>query len=118
MNTLTKLVVTCCVLISGAALAAESAKPERPAPDPQQRQQRVEQMKARWSRADTNKDGQLSREEAQQGMPKLAQHFDKLDANGDGQLTPEELRAAHQARKRDRPQGGQPPGNRAQGQEQ
>lgn len=103
MTTITKIVATCLLLVSGAALAAEPAKPQRPAPDPQQRQQRTEQAKARWNQADANKDGRLSREETQQGMPKLAEHFDKLDANGDGQLTAEELRTALQSRKGDRP---------------
>lgn len=77
------------VLASGVALAAESGTPRR--------SQHAEQLRERWTQADANHDGMLSREEAQQGMPKLAQHFDQLDRNGDGQLTADELRAAVQA---------------------
>lgn len=104
MNKLIKLSALCLLLVSGAVAAAESSVPQRA--NPQQRQQRAEQWKARWEQADANHDGMLSRDEAQQVMPKLAQRFDRMDANGDGQLTSEELRAAFKARKdrRQRPE--------------
>jgi Ca2+-binding EF-hand superfamily protein len=97
MNKLTKLPALCLLLVSGAAAATESSVAQ--GADPQQRQQRAEQWKARWDQADANHDGMLSRDEAQQAMPKLARRFDQLDANGNGQLTSEELRAAFQAGK-------------------
>jgi hypothetical protein len=52
----------------------------------------------RFSRADTNKDGKLTREEAQKSMPGVARRFDLIDANKDGFITKEELEAARKAR--------------------
>jgi hypothetical protein len=43
--------------------------------------------------ADANKDGKISRAEAEQAAPRMAQGFDKLDKDGDGQLTDAELQA-------------------------
>jgi len=43
--------------------------------------------------ADTNKDGVISRDEAQ---AQFNQRFDRLDANKDGKITPEEMRQAHE----------------------
>ena len=44
---------------------------------------------AAFTRADTNHDGKLSREEAQ-AIPALAQRFDEIDANHDGFISREE----------------------------
>lgn len=54
-------------------------------------------MKAKMEKADINKDGQISKAEAQKDLPRLAQHFDQIDTNKDGQLTHAELKAHHQA---------------------
>jgi Ca2+-binding EF-hand superfamily protein len=45
--------------------------------------------------ADTNGDGQISRQEAA-ALPRLAKNFDAIDANKDGQVTREEMRAYHE----------------------
>jgi len=55
-------------------------------------------MQKRFSAADTNKDGKLSREEAQKGMPVVARNFDRIDANKDGVVTLDEIEAARKAR--------------------
>jgi Ca2+-binding EF-hand superfamily protein len=55
-----------------------------------------------WARVDTNKDGMVSREEANLHAPRLAQDFDKVDADGNGQVTREELEAAGKARMAER----------------
>jgi Ca2+-binding EF-hand superfamily protein len=47
-----------------------------------------------WARVDTNKDGMVSREEANANAPRLARDFDKVDADGNGQVTREELESA------------------------
>ena len=60
-----------------------------------ERRARAEQ---RFSKADGDGNGAISRGEAEKGMPRLAQHFDRIDANKDGQITLAELGAAHKAR--------------------
>lgn len=49
----------------------------------------------RLKQADTNADGNISRDEAK-ALPRLAKHFDEIDANKDGQLSADELRAHHE----------------------
>ncbi len=51
----------------------------------------VEAIKA----ADTNKDGLISRAEAEAGLPRAAKHFDRLDTNKDGQISADEFKAGH-----------------------
>lgn len=64
-------------------------------------QKMAQQMQQRFTKADANGDGMLTREEAK-AMPRVASHFDDIDANHDGQVSQEEIRAyavaAHQAR--------------------
>lgn len=48
---------------------------------------------AAFARADTNRDGKLSREEAQ-ALPAVAQRFEKADADADGQLSRAEFEQA------------------------
>ncbi len=63
-------------------------------------EQRQAAMKERLTNADTNKDGGLSKAEAQAGgMNRLVEHFDAIDTNKDGKITPEEMRTAWERRK-------------------
>jgi hypothetical protein len=48
--------------------------------------------------ADSDGNGQLSRDEVQRSVPRLMKHFDEIDTNHDGQLSPDELRAYFRAR--------------------
>lgn len=48
---------------------------------------------AEFDTADTNRDGKLSKSEAQAANPNLGDHFDVIDANKDGFVTPDEDRA-------------------------
>ncbi|MFZ5658426.1 MAG: EF-hand domain-containing protein [Pseudomonadota bacterium] len=51
-----------------------------------------------FARLDRNRDGQVSMDEMEAGMrQRLAQRFKRLDANNDGRLSPEELAARSQA---------------------
>lgn len=51
---------------------------------------------------DTNKDGQISREEAK-AHPRLSQNFDAIDTDKNSQLSKGELKAAKAARRGNRP---------------
>ena len=55
-----------------------------------------------FKKADTDGNGTLSRAEAEKGMPGLAKNFDQIDTNKDGQLSRDELKAFKKAHKGDR----------------
>lgn len=57
-----------------------------------------ERARARFNGVDTNRDGQLSRDEIGKLRPGLAQHFDRIDTNGDGQASEQELAGAMRKR--------------------
>jgi Ca2+-binding EF-hand superfamily protein len=48
-----------------------------------------------WKEADTDKDGKISRAEAEAASPRMTEWFARLDKDNDGQLTSEEMQAAH-----------------------
>jgi len=73
------------------------------------RAQMKEMFDQRFKDADTNGDGQLSREEVQAKMPRLAARFDELDTDKNGQLSREELQKAGPGAGRHHPPGGPPP---------
>ena len=50
-----------------------------------------------FRRADADRNGVLSRAEAERAAPMLAKQFDAIDANRDGQISPEEIRALRRA---------------------
>jgi Ca2+-binding EF-hand superfamily protein len=56
----------------------------------------------RWTAADKDGDGALSREEAQASMPRLAENFEKFDANGDGRLERSEMHDFRKSHERHR----------------
>ena len=51
----------------------------------------------RWSAADTDRNGTLSKAEMQVSMPTVAANFSKMDVNGDGQLSQDEMHAFKRA---------------------
>jgi len=66
--------------------------------DPQKcRAEMQAREEARFRAADADKDGKLTREEAQKGMPGVARNFDRIDVNKDGFVTPQEIEAARKA---------------------
>jgi len=62
------------------------------AQDNSRMQKIAQQMQERFTKADTNGDGMLTREEAK-AMPRVSSHFDDIDANHDGQVSMDEIRA-------------------------
>lgn len=48
----------------------------------------------RFVNADADRDGYVSRKEAEKSMPTVAQHFDRIDVNHDGHLSRDEFREA------------------------
>ena len=95
IRTLTKSLVpaAAAVLIAtlGPAWAQQPAQPPQPAP-----QAPADPAEAAFRGADTNKDGQLSREEAGK-LPAIAARFDELDKNKDGGLSWDEFRSGYRA---------------------
>ncbi|NRF69381.1 EF-hand domain-containing protein [Aquincola sp. S2] len=78
-------------LLAAPAWAQQPMQPPQPAP-----QAPADPAEAAFRSADTNKDGQLSREEAAK-LPAIAARFDELDKNKDGALSWEEFRAGQRA---------------------
>jgi len=68
------------------------ANPEKCRAEMQARQEE------RFRAADANKDGKLTRAEAEKGMPGVGRNFDQIDANKDGVVTLQEIEAARKAR--------------------
>ena len=60
---------------------------------------------SRFARADTDRNGALSRAEVDRGLPGIAPHFNEIDRNRDGSLSPEELRAWSANRKSEQRKG-------------
>ncbi len=86
--------------VAGAAGNPQSPQPHGGAMDYKTPEQRQAAMKERFAKADTNKDGGLSKTEVQAAsMQRLADNFDAVDTNKDGKITPEEMRAAWERRK-------------------
>lgn len=56
--------------------------------------QAIAQLEAKFAESDTNKDGKLTKQEADRGgMARVAQNFGRIDTNKDGFVTMSELRA-------------------------
>lgn len=58
--------------------------------DTDQKQKMMAAFQQRFTAADKDGDGALTREEAK-AMPRVAAHFDDIDANHDGKVTPSEI---------------------------
>jgi Ca2+-binding EF-hand superfamily protein len=79
-----------------------AAARERCQDDPARcREERLARMNERFSRADADGNGALSRLEAERSVPGLARQFDRVDANRDGQLTREEIMAWRTQKRRE-----------------
>jgi hypothetical protein len=57
-------------------------------------EQAIAQLEAKFAESDTNKDGKLTKQEADRGgMARVAQNFGRIDTNTDGFVIMSELRA-------------------------
>lgn len=66
------------------------------------RQEVAKQVRDRFTTADANGDGQLSRDEAKAGMPRVFERFDEIDSGGKGFVTLDDLRASFGQRLKNR----------------
>ncbi len=57
------------------------------------------QRSSHFSKADADANGTLSRAEVDKSLPRLAQKFDQIDTNKDGQLSRDEMKAGRKAHK-------------------
>jgi len=58
----------------------------------EKRQAMAKQIQQRFTAADKNGNGQLSREEASSGMPRVSEHFTEIDTDGNGFVTLDDLK--------------------------
>jgi Ca2+-binding EF-hand superfamily protein len=83
-----RIVISLAAAVLLAALAAPALAEDAPKKD--KRGKMVEKV---FARLDADKDGRISRSEAEKG-PRLKEHFDAVDADKDGYVTKAELGAA------------------------
>lgn len=78
---------TCLTLGGTSAVMAQTAQPQPSPPSPTMKAITPSEV---FNRSDLNRDGQLSRQEAE-NLPSVAQKFDDWDRDGNGQLSLEEF---------------------------
>ncbi|MBS0445188.1 MAG: EF-hand domain-containing protein [Proteobacteria bacterium] len=88
------LLAACTIALLSLGTACAQGVQEQPQPAQQEpaapndhRGQMIQRLNQRFSEADVNGDGMLSREEAAAKMPGVAAHFDQLDVDHKGYLT-------------------------------
>ena len=78
--------LACFALVVAAAVPA-AAVLAQPASGASRGERMLGELQKRFSAADVNGDGKLTREEAKAGMPRVAEHFDEIDAAHAGSIT-------------------------------
>jgi opacity protein-like surface antigen len=87
------LIAACAVAVLSIGAAFAQGVQEQPqpsqdtAPRTEHRAAAAQQFNQRFSEADVNGDGMLTREEAAAKLPGIAAHFDQLDTEHKGYLT-------------------------------
>ena len=81
------LALATCIAASFIVVPAFAQNPQNSA--------RAEQLKAqmieRFQQADVNKDGRITKTEANGKMPRLHANFEKVDSDGDGYVTQQDI---------------------------
>ena len=94
--------------VAFACLLGQPAQAQPTAPDggaPRAKHAMAEAHK-RFAAADTNRDGKLSKEEAQAGMPLIYKHFDEIDAAHAGSVTEADIAKWMKAKRAERNERG------------
>ena len=95
-----KIIATTLVL-AAVALASQASFAEGNTGTVHKERVKLE-LEPHFAKADVNKDGQLSRDEAQKGMPLIYQKFDLIDADKNGFVTLDEIKDAGHAERFDK----------------
>jgi hypothetical protein len=82
------------LVLSGTACLAQTA-------DDARMEKARAQLQKRFTAADTNADGRLSRDEAKAGMPRVYKQFDSIDSDKAGSITIDQI-ASFVAQRRQR----------------
>jgi hypothetical protein len=88
--------LACLTSVALAAVAQTTAPAPAPKPAAAPSAKDKASMEVAFSRADTNGDGKISKEEAAR-MPAIAAKFEELDANKDGSLSMDEFSVGYSA---------------------
>jgi hypothetical protein len=88
-----KMIAVLLLCIVSAVASAQSALPPADAP---RGERAMQQLQARFARANTTGDGKLTREQATAGMPMVAKHFDEIDTQHAGYVTLPQIEALMQ----------------------
>lgn len=86
------------ILYTAAALLAPALAFASPGFGGGRAEQAMSQLNDKFTAADKDHDGKLTREEASAGMPRLASRFDEIDSEHRGYLTLEQIQSYMQAR--------------------
>ena len=88
------------------AAAASAGAFAQAASEPGRGREMAAELKKRFTAADVNQDGLLSREEAKAGMPYVHRNFDQIDTAKTGSVSMAEIAAFFRGRAAERKAGG------------
>ncbi|MEP6483133.1 MAG: EF-hand domain-containing protein [Rudaea sp.] len=100
MHTLSARAVAIALMLFACASSFDLHAQQTATPD--RTQKAGEKLREKFSAADIDHDGSLTRDEAAKGMPHAAKHFDDIDANHDGKLSLQEIAQYLSAKRRAR----------------
>ena len=98
-NTLAFVISSMLMAVSAQAQPAEPTNQASYDADQSNSSNAAAMAQQRWSAADTDRNGTLSKAEMQISMPTMAANFSKMDSNGDGQLSQDEMHGARHSDK-------------------